>query len=85
MAVLNETARVGLWKEFMSEISGDREPLDLSKAELRAAVNALDDWLDTNAILINAAIPQPARSNMTVSQKARLLSKVALWRYVTDN
>jgi hypothetical protein len=46
------------------------------KADLRAAVNAMDAWMDGNAAAINQAIPQPARSAMTARQKSLLLTAV---------
>lgn len=53
----------------------------LTKADLRAAVDALDDYFNTNAAAINSAIPQPARGALTQSQKARLLVHVIEKRY----
>ena len=76
MAVLPDADRVAVWSEMMSALSAGREPLNLTKADLRAAVNALDDYMNTNAGAINTAIPLPARTNMTVAQKARLLTFV---------
>lgn len=52
----------------------------LTKADLRAAVNAVDDWADANAVGFNTAIPQPARGAMTSKQKTLLLSYVILKR-----
>lgn len=53
----------------------------LTKAELRAAVDALDDYLNTNAATINTAIPLPARTILSSPQKAMLLNYVVLRRY----
>jgi hypothetical protein len=66
----------------MRDVSAAREPLGaLTKAELRAAVNAADAWADANAASFNAALPQPARSALTARQKARLLAVVLRRRY----
>lgn len=82
MAVLSDVDRADLWAEFMRELSRERDTFgDLTKAELRAAVNALDDFLNTNASSINTAIPQPARGALTTAQKARLLMFVVRQRY----
>jgi hypothetical protein len=54
----------------------------VTKADLRAAVDALDDFLNTNAAAINTAIPQPARGALTTTQKAKLLMFVIRQRYV---
>lgn len=84
MAVLSDTDRQPLWAEFMRDVSNRREPFGaLTKAQLRDAVNALDDYLNTNAAAINAAIPQPARAQLTTPQKALLLQYVVAKRYLT--
>lgn len=80
MAVLPPAQRFAVWAEFMkSRESGTVE--NLLKADIRAAVDALDSFLDTNAATINAAIPLPARSRLSAKQKARLLALVISRRY----
>jgi len=78
MAAMTTEQRRAVWARIMRD---ETETLGLLKADLLAAVNALDDFLETNAATINAAIPQPARGALTVAQKARLLAYVALARY----
>ena len=82
MAVMIDADRLETWAEFMRELSAERDPLPLTKADLRAAVNALDLFLSDNAASLNSAIPQPARGALTVSQKARLLMFVVRKRYI---
>lgn len=82
MAVLSDPDRIELWAEFMRELSREREPIAVTKPELRAAVNALDDFFNTNAAAINTAIPQPARGALTAAQKARLALFVIRQRWV---
>jgi hypothetical protein len=82
MAVLSDPDRFELWAAFMQEQSGRHADLPLTKAELRAAVDALDDFLNANAAAINSAIPQPARGALSASQKALLLEYVIQRRYV---
>lgn len=53
-----------------------------TKADIRAAFNALDDFLVANAAAVNNAIPQPAKANLTTSQKAQLLCAVVTKRYI---
>jgi hypothetical protein len=60
------------------------EVYGLTKIELRAALDAADDWVNANAAAFNTALPQPARSAMSTSQKARLLLWVVRWRYLKD-
>lgn len=80
MAVLNEANRFALWADYMRNFP-EGESCAVTKTELRAAVDGLDDFLNTNAANINAAIPQPARAALTIVQKARLLVWVIRKRY----
>lgn len=83
MAVLSDADRAATLAEYASELSAVREMVSgLTKADLREALNALDDFLNNNAGAINSAIPQPARANLTASQKARLLMFVIRKRYL---
>jgi hypothetical protein len=78
VAVLPDGDRASVWAQWMRL---NTEGCGITKADLRAAVNALDDFLETNAATINSAIPQPARGSLTSAQKARLLAYVALRRW----
>lgn len=80
MAVLGDSERFEVWAQIMREL-----PMPgVTKPELRAAVNALDTWLNDNAAAANAALPQPARGALTVEQKAALLSYVIARRYLME-
>jgi len=82
MAVLSDAERGALHAESYASVSAIRESTgSLTKADLRAAIDALDSFLDANATAINNAIPQPARSILTTGQKARLLAYIALKRW----
>lgn len=83
MAILQDTDRALLWAEFMRDRSAARDPLLLTKADVRAAVDALDAFMNTNATAINTAIPQPARGALTTAQKALLLQFVVARRYLS--
>ncbi len=82
MAVLPDNDRAAVWAEFMRLNLGLG---GLTKAELRAAVDAIDTWLNTNAGALNTAIPQPARGALSTSQKARLLVAIVERRYITGS
>jgi hypothetical protein len=75
MAVLSEEKRAAVSAEFIRE---KLENIGIVKADVRAAVDGLDDWLDANLSTINQAIPQPARGALTTTQK------VWLFKYVLD-
>ncbi len=81
MAALIDAERIVVLKRLMARLSITRTPISISKTELKAAVDAVDNWIEANAASYNSAIPQPARSNLTVAQKAELLSAVALRKF----
>ena len=58
------------------------ESVSITRQDLRLAVNAVDDWLEANAVAANAAIPQPARAALSASQKAAILMYVTARRYL---
>lgn len=77
---LTEQQRGDLHAALMQDMSRTFENVTITKADLQAAINALDDFLEADADALNTAIPQPAREALTVSQKAKLLAAVAVWR-----
>jgi hypothetical protein len=57
-------------------------PGELTKPQLRAVYDALDDWWEaTGAAAANAAIPQPQRVLLTTKQKAAILMRLLAKRY----
>ena len=83
MAVLPDADQVEIWRDMMSDLSNRREETPFLKADLRAAVAAIDAWLDGNAASANAALPQPFRGAASAPQKALLLQFVIQKRYLT--
>lgn len=81
MAVLSDTDRAALWAEFMRTAENIAATGVMTKADLRAAINAVDQWCDDNAAAFNAAIPQPARGLLSARQKAALLIFVTRRRW----
>lgn len=77
MAILGTVECTNIGVTFCSEISSARLPIDLTKTELRAAINAIDQWIDDAQGSFNLAIPQPARGVLTAKQKAQLFFAVA--------
>jgi len=78
MAVLLDDDRKEVWANWMRE---NNESISITKVDLRAAINAIDDWVNTNAAAFNTAIPQPARGVLSARQKARLLTAVVVKRF----
>ena len=79
MAIMTDADRFDCWAEYMRR---NRDPIAVNKPDLRAAFNAIDQYFSDNAASINAAIPQPARANLTVPQKALLAIAVLEKRYL---
>lgn len=81
MAVLSNADRSAIWAKYMSDCSSSRTGIPVAKADLRAAVDAIDGWVDSNAASFNTAIPQPARGALSAKEKASLLVYVVRRRF----
>lgn len=77
---LSEADRDHVFQEMIGK-NPSAAILSLEPADLRAAVDASDDWAVDNAQDFNQALPQPARSVMTPAQKALMLSLIIYWRW----
>lgn len=78
MAVLGAGDRAIAWAKFME----DRLcPGEISKAELLAAVDAIDDWVESKSASFNSALDVAFRTAATEKQKAALLLAVVDKRY----
>jgi len=85
MAVMSDTDRARVWRGLMRYWSNKRDALGaLTKADLRAAVDAADAWIDSASASYNSALPLPARTELTDGQKSLLLAIVVLARYAPD-
>ncbi|MGH2620634.1 MAG: hypothetical protein ACRDHG_08710 [Anaerolineales bacterium] len=78
MAVMGETDRVATWSKWMQD---NLIACAITKPQLRAAIDAADDWADSNAASFNNALPTAAKNNLTAKQKAFLLALVILRRH----
>lgn len=83
MAVLDATTRAAVHAELMRRISNERQSCAITKSDLRAAVDAMDDFLNTNQTAINNAFPTAARTGLTTAQKALVLMYVIDQRYLS--
>jgi predicted lipase len=81
MAIMQEPDRTEVRSKIAQYLSKKREPINLTKGELKSAIDGVDQYLFENELLINQAIPQPARSELTKQQKALLMAYVTLRRY----
>jgi hypothetical protein len=80
MALLSDTDRAAIRDEWMRDDTGEWGAV--TKADLRAGVNALDGWVDTNKASANAALPAVLQAELTAAQKAQLLVHVVRKRFV---
>ena len=78
MAVLSNTDRADVHARWMRDYFGD---ISISKTDLRAAIDAADDWANTNAAAYNLALPILSRTNLSSRQKAAILEYVIRRRF----
>lgn len=84
MGAMTQPDRTGVGAGFQTDVSQAREQFGaLTKADIQAAVTAVDTWCDTNTASFNSAIPLPARTALTAAQKTRLLVYVIKRRFET--
>jgi hypothetical protein len=81
MSTLSTEDRQKVMRGLMRWWSAFREQVvNLTKADLIAAVNATDTWIDDNQSVYNNALPTAARNNLTLEQKTFLFCAVACAR-----
>jgi hypothetical protein len=77
MAVLSDTDRWRTTAQLMRSAIG---ALSVTKADLRAAVDATDTWIDNNQASYNTALPAAFKNSATLAQKTLLFCYVAMRR-----
>lgn len=82
MAVMTDIARAEVVAAWMRD--NEATVGAITKLDLRAAINAVDQYMSDNAAAMNAAIPQPARGQLTTKQKALILTAVVAKRYILE-
>lgn len=78
MALLDETGRFRVWAQAMRTMPGVLS--GITKTQLRAAVDATDQWIEDNQASFNNALPTPFRTNASLAQKTFLFCYVAMRR-----
>jgi len=78
--MLTDEDRAKIWRGLMRLWSSQWQRCTLSKAELRATVDATDVWIDEHQASYNAALPEAAQSGLTLMQKTVVFCAVALAR-----
>lgn len=79
MPTLSPEKREEIWAAFMNEVPGTVG--DATKADIRAAVDGLDDWITNSAPTLDQGIPEPARSALDAHQKTKLFLLIVQERY----
>jgi len=76
MAVLSSADRAAITADIMRALSAAREPCSALKAQIRAIVDAADDFMQANQAAFNSSIPAAPRAAATTDQKTRIFSLV---------
>lgn len=80
MAALDATNRARASAQAMRDWPAAIGMPAVTKADLKAAVDATDDWIEANQASVNTALPQPFRGTATTAQKTFLFCYVAMRR-----
>lgn len=80
MAVLSAEERRRTWAHLMRSVSGLGNVPNIDKNDLRAALDATDAWIESNASSFNTALPTAFRTNANLVQKTLLFCYVAMRR-----
>lgn len=87
MPTLSEADKQKVWRGFMRYLSrqdiNDTVPENI-KQDIKNAVDATDNWIDTNQVGFNTALPATFKDNASQEQKTLLFSAVALMRVSED-
>lgn len=82
MALLSNADRRAEWVKFMADLSSAREEIgNLTKQDLRDALDAVDVWVQASSGAVNQALPVAARSALSNKQKDRLVAQVMRRRF----
>lgn len=80
MAVLDTENRRRTWAQAMRNWPAALGMPVVMKADLRAAIDATDQWIEDNQSSFNTILPQPFRGAATTAQKTFLFCYVAMRR-----
>lgn len=83
MAIMTTGDRAEVHAALMRDLSRVLEPCATLKADLRAAIDATDQWVSDNSAGFNAALPLAARNTLTAAQKARLFMMILQRRFLS--
>lgn len=87
MTVLSDADRKTECQRFMNNVDERQDApgwSGMTKAQLRDAVNAIDQWVEDNKASFNSAIPQPARGKLSSKHKSEILFYVIRRRWEVE-
>ena len=84
MAVLPDATRKKITDRYMAAQSKEGTQLNMLASDVRAAVDANDDYINSIQVEANAVLPDAFRENATKKQKSELWTGVSFERYEAD-
>jgi hypothetical protein len=81
MALLSDENRFFVTAKYQTNASKLFKEIPLSKSELRSVINAIDQWIDDNQASFNSALPEPAKSVLSMKEKVELFMRVVNKRW----
>lgn len=84
MAILTDADRAELRSMFTKEASNVWDVISVNKSDLKATVDAIDQWVEDNQAGFNSAIPLPARMALSAKQKVQFLFYVVRKRWEVE-
>lgn len=81
MAVLSDNDRIKVWRKLQDDYGERHSSMALTKAQLRTAVNEIDDWVNTNMATAIAAITGTPSTVLTADEKEEVFFRVARQRW----
>ena len=84
MAVLPDATRQAISERYMASQSKQGNQLDMLASDVREAVDANDDYMQSTQAAANSALPAVFKENATIKQKSELSASVNFQRYEAD-
>lgn len=82
MALMTDNQRKAVWAGIMERLSSRHEALGtMTKADVRAAIDAADQWISDNQASFKTALPAAFAANATNAQKIELFMLIADGRH----
>jgi hypothetical protein len=73
---LTTEERAEVMAELMRQESVLHDPVGINKQSYRDVIDAVDTWISENMLAVESYIPEPGRSSLTMTQKARIFFAV---------